>query len=660
MGWSRVPAPKKATATRPSKKTKRVKYDASIREDLIQLDFETFYDEGYTLTTLPTSEYVRDERFEVICVAVKVGSHPTRVMEEPEFRKWLKKIDWKKHDLLCHNAPFDGFILSHRYKVVPRKYICTLAMARGLYGNDIRGDLDSVSLYCGGRGKIKGALESVKGLRTEEIKKKGLWKKFTEYAAQDVDEMVRVFYHMSALLPPLEFEKIDIYVRMFCDPVLEVDRPRLEKELKREIAEKEAKILTAVGTEKEQKELIKLLGREKAIEHAKKLIGGKTFIELIEDHGATVPMKWSIAQKKLVPALSKQDQDFLVLLEHPKKEVRDLVEARLSVKSTTLETRAGRMLKATEKGYKLPMLLNYYAAHTGRPGGGNKMNPLNLVRGSELRYSIMAPKGYQICVADSGQIEARVLNWLADDMEALEEFRMGDTGQDRDPYCKFADDVYGRVITKADKKERHVGKVCVLGLGYQMGPPKLQTTFALGALGGEPMFFELGECQRIVSLFRRKRKKIVEFWELCRDTIIPDMVRGREGSWKCIHWERERIWLPNGMCLKYPGIRERKNDDGDRNWEYMRKGALSKIYGGLLTENLVQALANVIVTWQMTEIAKQDRLVTMTYDENVWIAKKKDAKKSFERGLKIMTTSPEWCADLPLFAEGGYADNYSK
>ena len=61
-------------------------------------------------------------------------------------------------------------------------------------------------------------------------------------------------------------------------------------------------------------------------------------------------MKYSVKQKKEVPALSKTDEDFLELLEHPQKEVRDLVEARLSVKSTTVETRAGRMLKATEKG----------------------------------------------------------------------------------------------------------------------------------------------------------------------------------------------------------------------------------------------------------------------------------------------------------------------
>jgi hypothetical protein len=152
----------------------------------------------------------------------------------------------------------------------------------------------------------------------------------------------------------------------------------------------------------------------------------------------------------------------------------------------------------------------------------------------------------------------------------------------------------------------------------------------------------------------------VAFWDMCRDVIIPDMIRGREGEWKCLRWEKERIWLPNGMCLKYPQIKARQDEDGNKRVEYMRKGQPSKLYGGLLTENIVQALANVIVTEQMTKIADKYRMVTMTYDENVWIAPTKQAKKSFEEGLKIMKTSPSWCPDLPLFAEGGYAENYSK
>jgi hypothetical protein len=663
MAWGRAPVPQPPA---PVAKRAAVQQKVVIREDLVSLDFETYYDDDYTLRKLSYSEYIRDPQFEVIMCGVKVGSGPTIVHDEGSLRNKLKKIDWSKHDLLCHNTPFDGFILSHHYGVVPRKYFDTLAMARGLFGNDIRADLDTLSNYLGGRGKMKGALEDVKGLHAEEIRygtaglcETMLWQKLTDYCAQDVDEMVDAFYKMTAMLPPLEFDKIDIFIRAFCDPVLDVDRKRVEKELTREIEEKEKKLLTAVGTKPEQAKLILLLGRTEALEHAKKEIGSSPrFAELLEGLGVKPPMK--DGKNGPIFAFAKTDEDFLALLEHPEKQVRNLCEARLEVKSTGNTAKAARFLKISENGCKLPILLNYYAAHTGRPGGGNKMNMLNLERGGELRKSILAPKGMKMCLADSGQIEARVAMWISGQMDALEEFAVADRGEDRDPYCKFADDVYGyKVIKEKHPDERHVGKVAKLQLQYQAGPPRFQSSMALGALGGKPMFIELEEAQRIVWLFRRKHDKIVAFWRMCNDRIIPDMIAGRSGNWKCLHWEKERIWLPNGMCLKYPGLRKIVGEE-ETYYMYERKGEYEKIYGGLLTENIVQALANVIVTEQMTQIAAKYRIVSMTYDENVWIAPSKEAKKAFEFGLAIMKTSPAWCQDLPLFAEGGYADNYSK
>lgn len=659
MGWARKPASEQPIKRNHAPKRAVVSMsDTKVREDLVALDFETYYDTDYTLRKLSYSDYIRDARFETIMCGVKVGSGPTIVHDDKTLRAKLKRIDWSRYDLLCHNTPFDGFILSHHYKVIPRRYFDTLAMARGLFGNDIPGDLDSVSKYLGGRGKVKDVLQNVMGLHTNDIKKNDrLWANMETYCAQDVDEMVSIFYKMLGMMPRIELDKIHIFVNAFCNPVLKVDRDRVEKEKTRELENKEKALLNAVGTKVEQSKLILLLGKQGALEHARKMIGGAGFMDILQDLGVEVPMKQG--KNGMIPALSKTDEDFLALLEHPNPAVRYLCEARLEVKSTGNITKAERFLRASANNWRLPVLLNYYAAHTGRPGGGNKMNMLNLERGGELRKSILAPDGDVIIVADSGQIEARIAMWISDQLEALEEFRLSDNGLDRDPYCKFADDVYGyKVLKEKHPNERHVGKVSKLSLQYQAGPPRFQTMLALGALGGKPMFIELSEAQRIVGLFRRKHDRLVQFWSKCND-IIRDMARGREGEWKCIHWERERIWLPNGMCLKYPEIREHQHENGTE-WTYMRKGKPSKIYGGLLTENIVQALANVIVTEQMVKIAEKYRIVTMTYDENVWIAPKKEAKKAFEYGLNIMKTAPAWCSDLPLFAEGGYDDNYSK
>lgn len=658
MGWGKPKEEAPVSAPR-----KAVKFDATQRDDVVTLDFETYYAKDYSLRSLSYTEYIRDPRFEAIICAVKVGKGPTIVLKDRKsMERRFKQIDWSKTDMLCHNTPFDGFIMAEKFGVVPRRYFDTLSMARGLHGNDIRGDLDTVSRFYGGSGKRQDVLPNASGMTGAQLKASDFWEKYCEYCANDVDQTYMIFHKMLAVMPPLELEKIDIFIRAFCEPKLYVDRPRVEKELTRELAEKEQKLLAAVGTKVEQTKLILLLGKSGAIEHAKKMLGsGPQFAELLEDLGVKPPMKPSPTNPhRLTYAFSQTDEEFLQLLEHRDPQVRNLVEARLAVKSTGNEAKAARFLKVSENDGKLPVLINYYAAHTGRPGGGNKMNMLNLERDGELRRSILAPPGHKVCVADSGQIEARAAMWISGQHDALEEFRLYDQGKGRDPYSIFADDIFGYTIDKKlHPHERFIGKVGKLSLQYQAGAPRFQTMLALGALGGPPVFMELDECQRIVSLFRRKHDKIVKAWAKCAD-IIRDMARGRTGTWGVLSWEKERIWLPNGMALKYPGLVEHHPEEGNTNWTYLRKEVRSKIYGGLLFENISQALANVIVTEQMVEINRKYPIVTMTYDENVWIAKTKEAKKSFEFGLKVMQTPPSWCPDFPLAAEGGFADNYSK
>jgi len=199
----------------------------------------------------------------------------------------------------------------------------------------------------------------------------------------------------------------------------------------------------------------------------------------------------------------------------------------------------------------------------------------------ELRQSILAPKGYQLAVQDSGQIEARVNGWLWGQNDLMEAFVASDAGTGSDAYCNFASLVYGRPITKADKDERFLGKVCVLGLGYSMGADKFQLTLAKGALGGPPILLSDTECRRIVNLYRRANYKIVQGWDKCKE-IINHMYTGKVGSYKCIAWEKEKIWLPNGMSLKYPDLKQTMDANGWDAWSYQSGDMRKKIYGGLL------------------------------------------------------------------------------
>jgi len=671
---------------------------------LVSLDFETFYSDDYTLTKMSTSEYVRDPRFKAQMLGIKVGLGKTRIIAAKNIRAELAKINWSTHAVLCHNTQFDGFILSHHYGVHPAYLYDSLSMARGLHNNDIGAGLDEVSVFYGGHGKLKG-LEATKGVLNWD---KALFAKTAVYCANDVDEMYRVFKLMLPKMPSDEMDLIDLTCRMFCSPVLKVDIPRVEAELARELDQREVLMYEAVDPKrhdiggdlydkKAHAKFLKnpaeraLVGGPRDMLIIKRVIGSnEKFAELLRAEGVEPPLKvspaWMKRSKedredetdKYAYAFAKDDAKFtelpnmvdewgfdlnkpsdIKLMAAKQERLQALVDVRLAIKSTTNITRAQRFLTAGADGMSLPVGYAYYRAHTGRFGGNNKMNMQNLARGGELRLSIMAPKGHMIAVADSGQIEARVNGWLWGQDDLLDAFRAADNGTGRDAYCNFGDSIYGREITKADKLERFVSKVAVLGLGYQMGAPKFQVTLAKGALGGAPVYFELDRCKAIVNTYRNKNHRIVAGWKKC-DTIIEDMAAGRTGSYGPISWEANTIWLPNGMCLKYPDLRKQIGDKGWDEWTYQSGKMRKKIYMGLLNENIVQALARIIVMWQMLQASRKDRVVMTTHDEFACIAKTAQAERCFARMTLWMKTAPAWCSDLPLSSEGVIAVNYSK
>jgi len=612
---------------------------------VVTVDFETYFDGDYTLRKLNTSTYVRHEQFKAHMAGIKIGNRPTKVYSGAKLEAALKAIDWSTHALLCHNTAFDGLILSHHFGVVPHLYLDTLSMARGLHGNDIGASLDEVAHYYGVGNKIPNVLGTSKGVRDLD---KATYASMASYCAEDVRLTFEIFKQMLACFPAKELRLVHHTISMFCDPILKVDLPRVATELAREIKAKEDLLISVSGIESD-------------LEKARKVIASnESFAQLLIAEGVAPPTKISPTTKKQVYAFAKTDLDFTSLSEHPSERVRNLVDARLAVKSTIGETRAERFLEAGKNGWSLPVLLNYYGAHTGRWSAGNKMNMQNLPRGGELRLSILAPRGNRLVVADSGQIEARVNAWISEQDDLLAAFAAQSKDSPTDVYTKFASTIYGREITKADTLERFIGKIAVLGLGYSMGAPKLQATLALGTMG-PAVFLELDLCKKIVNLYRRMNFKIAAFWKRC-EAIIDDMITGTEGSYKCLRWEKECIWLPNGMRLKYPGLRCDIGDNGFKEYTYQRKGITTKIYGGLLCENIVQALARIVIGEQLLELADgyKYRIATTTHDELVACVKTAQAKKCFKDMWKVMTTPPDWCSDLPLSAEGGWAENYSK
>lgn len=597
----------------------------------ITIDFETYWASDFSLRSkdLNMSEYVLDDRFSIHMMGMKIDDGPVTIYRPEEIEGALDSVNWNEAALLAQNTAFDGFILSQHFGVVSKYYYDTLSMGRGAFSVCHKLDLDSLAKYCGFTGKPKvSALLKTKGVR--ELSPE-LWQEVAEYCVDDVNETWNVFNYLYPTYPKKELDLIDLTIRMFCEPILRVDLDRVQGALEVEIGKKVGALLRAQAT-------------------AADLMSNERFHTLLKNAGlAAPPLKLSPTTGKPTYAFAKTDQWMMENREHPV--FGPIIEARLAIKSTIGETRAERLLNVGDN--PLPVMLNYCGAHTTRWSAGNKMNLQNLPRGGELRKSILAPKGAVVCVADSAQIEARVLAWLAKHTVLLQLF-----ANRVDVYRWMAAQVYNIPENLVTNEQRFIGKVLVLALGYGMGSGKLRDTLAKGALGAAPLKISFYEADMMVTQYRNLNQPIVDLWNRCKE-LLPMIATGTTTSFGPLTIEKDAIILPSGLALHYPGMGVR-TEDNIRGYTYLSRGKVTHIYHGLLTENIVQALARCVVADQMLEISKRYRVVTMTHDEVVCVVSEKDADQCLDLMLASMKTPPSWAPDLPLNAEGGWDVMYSK
>ena len=614
---------------------------------LLTIDFETFYSKEFSLSKMTTEAYIRAPEFEVIGMAYQwEDEDPVWLDDTLKIAAFFASVDWKHTALLAHNTMFDGAILHWHYGYTPAIYYDTLSMARPVTGATVGGSLKSLTeRYLPGQAKGTEVVLAM-GKRRGDFEREEL-RQYGEYCKNDVKLCYQLFWIFRKDFPPVELEVIDIMLRMYIDPVLELDVPKLREHLLA-VQMRRDDFLTATGVSEAS------------------LQSSSAFANLLLQFGVEAPMKPSPTNPaKMTYAFSKTDEEFLELLDHPDERVAILVAARLGVKSTIERTRTETLIAAGERG-KLAVPLNYYAAHTGRAGGSESINLQNLPsRGGKnvIRSAIRAPEGHTIVAGDSSNIEARILPWFACQWDLVDDFRNG-----VDAYCKFGSMVYGRTITKADKGERFVGKTCILGLGFGTGAAKLQRTLSLG-IGGVPVKFTLQETKDIVDLYRNQYAQIRALWKDA-DTALMNMAMG--GTYELGNGEltlsctREGVHLPNGMMIRYPGLH--KTEDG---YVYNSRKAEVHIYGAKMVENIVQALARIVVFEQMVEVNKRlrpydfhhrpdhrYRVVLTVHDENVLVVPTEAEPTAKKLLLQVMSTAPKWAQKLPVLAEVASGPTY--
>ena len=588
---------------------------------VITLDFETYYDSEYTLSKMTTEAYVRDSRFKAhCCVATQDGKYPADLLKpcdnpdspyENVLTSWGTASAIMQSAVLCHHAHFDGLILSHHYNLRPAFWFDTLSMARLALPYLKAHSLASLAEHFG-LGVKTVPYNLFKGVRdlSPEVQRQ-----LEDGCRHDVELTYGIFKRLLPLVSQEELKVIDLTIRLFTEPKLELDKERMNVYLEDTLNRKAALLQQCGVTEKE-------------------LASSKKFADILQAVGIEPPLKISPRTGKETYALAKTDKEFKELCESDNETVAALCAARLGVKSTLAETRAGRLLSMAERGF-LPVYLKYYGAHTGRWSGGDGVNWQNFPRGGEIRKSILAPVGHVLVVVDLSQIECRMLNWSAGQEDVLDAFRAG-----RDLYCEAATRFYGRPITKNDKLERQIFKSVELGCGYGMGAKKFREyARQSGSAISE------AQAKELIDFYRHTHEMVCRFWRKM-DRKIEEMYNSGD----------PKIVYPNGGYQIFRGLHKTE----DNEWHYTVRGREQKLYGGLLTENVTQALSRIILSQAMLKIAKRYKIVMSTHDEVVYLAREDEAEEAYRFGVETLTTNPDWCYGLPLAAEGGYARNYSK
>lgn len=658
----------------------------------VTLDIETYWASDFSLSSkgkyaITTEEYINDPRFLMHMIGVKVNDTEAAWFSREDFESNLDKFKklFKSSACIMHNAAFDAAALSWRYGCEFGLIIDTLSMARPVIGTEAPVGLAALAEHFGVGVKGKELMDT-KGKRfltQDEMEVLG------GYCCNDVNLTWEVFQKLKVGFPKEEIAVIDRTIRMFVEPVLEADVRRLGEFHLKEIQEKQ-EFISRLGSDRET------------------LQSNDKFAQLLISLNVDPPVKYSEKQEKNVWAFAKSDPEFKALLEHPNEFVRLATEARLAVKSTLGETRSLRLMDVAKRNNgRIPNPKKYCGAHTLRFSGAERLNLENLPRGSELRASIMAPKGYVLCAVDSANIEARVLPWVAGQGDLLEQFILQDKKLGLDVYSAMASKIYGREVDRKKYPERDfipgfLGKAVVLGCGYGMGWTKFQGMIRAGMLGQAGITFDntfaetMGvdpqdflrvqsnsrrteECfrswdnwdvhathcsvaKKIIDEYRASVPCITELWQFLDSSILPAIKEGAEitfGPNQILRTCKDGIYTPSGFKLHYPGLHQRKSKNGSSQWTYFgRNKKPIGTWGGSLTENIVQHLARLVITYQLTLVAERYKVATTTHDEIVAVIPESEAEEGCQWVTEQMRMTKPWMAGLPINAEGNYGRTY--
>lgn len=625
----------------------------------VTLDYETYWSTTFSLSKISFVEYIQSPEFEVISVSVKIGNADTVVRFGPEVAPYLQSIDWSDKIAVAHNGnEFDFPVLVWTHGCHPKLFADTLCMARPKHQSEVGGSLKKLSERYGLPAKDNGILMATKGKRYADLNAEEL-RDMAQYNKVDTDNTYQLFRALLKDTPSKELLLSDMTARMICYPQLVADTDLLDRTLS-----------TAEDIKHQQlTALIDTLGVLTVEDVRATLASAPRFAGALRAYGVEPPLKISKTTGKETLALAKTDEEFTALLDHEDERVQLITATRLGVKSTLLETRLHKMSTCAKlmQGW-MPVPLGYHSATTGR-WGGRVWNPQNLPRiprdkqgvpiprlANALRDALCAPEGYQVVVSDLSGIELRVNHYLWD-VDSTRELYAADP--EADLYKEFAAALFGIERSQVTKDQRQLAKVAQLGLGFGAGA----ATFKKVAKIMGNIELPDDEALRVTQAWRAKYSDIVTGWRQCQK-LIDALYRGNEFSPDprgLVRSDKGSVLLPSGRRLYYPDlVSERDEKTGKAQYHYGTGRNRSKVYSGLLDENLVQAIARDVIAEQALTIQLRTGYypALTVHDELVYVVPEAQAQDHLREINHVMRTSPTWLPGIVLWSEGDIAYNY--
>lgn len=678
------------------------------------LDFETYYDNEYSLRKMTPAQYILDPRFETIMCAAQVDFGEHFIVDGPDFPNFIRGFDPAKTTTVAFNAPFDNAILAWVYGFVPHTMLDAMAMARALLGHQTaRFNLATLSTLLDLPDKGT-EIENVKGMTRAQIKAiPDLWSRFQAYAIRDNKNCEGIFTTLYPRLPWSERRLMDMVLRCCIEPRFQVDTDLLRTHLDDVIAAKEKLIVDADNIDKSV------------------IMSTKKFQAALEALGVEIEYKDSptardeLGNPKQTPAFSKTDAFMEGLLNSDDARVAALAAARIGLKSTLEETRTKTLLAIGELNWRkvyghpqyqhmlreiareeiarefdpdyrpgklfslMPMPLRYGGAHTHRLSGDWKMNVQNMptVRGSKgkskLRTSLKAPPGHSVVACDLGQIEARLVAWICGASALIEEF-----AKKLDPYNKLAGEIFGRPVNRKligtdDEIMGFIGKTGILGLGYGCGKDNFDTMVIRSARAQQvdiSKIYNRAIGDKGVDAYRKRYYQIPTAWHKLQNIVAyqwstPNAAPVNFGP---VTISYGQIMLPSGLPMLYENPRQISTDvinkrTGQREIKqefiYTSGGMKHRMYGPKMLENIVQALARIIVMNAALRIRDRGksqptpeayRFALQAHDELVYIIPNTELDSAKQIIHCEMTRPPSWGKNIPLTADINHAASYGE